>query len=129
MVLTAFTTTNSENPSVNYQVKSLSGFVANNSEGWTAHSSYLNILEDSIQFELILFRDVPSGANWESNSWVGTLSENYRPNEQRVFDYSELPRIWKITIETDGRCFFKLQSGPIPEGQPVVLPLITKYKK
>lgn len=104
-------------------------FVANTIQGWTRYSSYQEIQGDSIRFELLLFRTVPEGVNWSDDSEVGTINSNYAPLVQTVFEYAELPRFWRITIQPDGKCFFKLLSGPVPQGNPVVLPVLTQYKK
>lgn len=104
-------------------------FVANPAQGWSRYSSYQEIQGDSIRFELLLFRTVPQGVNWHEDSEVGTINSSYAPLSDRVFEYAELPRFWRITIQPDGKCFFKILSGPVPLGNPVVLPILTKYKK
>jgi hypothetical protein len=104
-------------------------FSANTGAGWTIHTSYLEDLGDSIEFELILFRTVPANTNWNDSSEVGTIAAAYIPAEERVIEYAEYLRVWQFTFRTDGKCFFQLLSGPAPEGEQIVLPVITKYKQ
>jgi hypothetical protein len=104
-------------------------FTANTTAGWIRHTCYLENIADSVEFEFILFRTVPPDNHWESSSELGTLRSDFVPSDERIFEYSELPRRWKIIIQTDGKCFFQLLSGPAPSGENIVLPVITKYKK
>jgi|SRR5687767_5739771 len=101
-------------------------FIANSAEGWIEHSSYLEDLGDSVRFELILFRNP---AVWNNESEAGTISSGYSPSAVRVITYLEMPRTWKIKILPSGGCSFKLIDGPAPQGNPVVLPVLTKFKK
>lgn len=104
-------------------------FSANTTGGWNTHTSYLATQNDSVQFELILFRNVPENNNWNNDSEAGTIRSDFAPSDTRILYYEELPRNWKITIHPDGKCFFKLLSGPAPSGENIVLPIITKYMK
>ncbi|MBL7737787.1 MAG: hypothetical protein JNK14_01120 [Chitinophagaceae bacterium] len=105
------------------------GFIANSLEGWTAHSSYLRHEGDSVRFELILFRSTDQDTTWVNDSHAGDITGSYIPSAQRIFEYIELPRIWRITIDAEGKCLFRLLSGPSPQGNPAVIPVITTYKK
>ncbi len=121
--------TNTSNSFFLQYLNDTTAFSANGEAGWTTHTCYLKNLEDSVEFELILFRDVPTGNNWSDPSEAGTVKVEFAPAAERVFEYSEHPRKWKIIIQTNGKCFFQLLSGPNPQGTSIVFPMITKYKK
>ena len=103
-------------------------FQPNANEGWGAYSSYLHHSSDSINFELILFRTVPPNTVWSQYSEIGTINEGFRPVTERIFEYAEFPRIWRVRILANGKCYLQLISGSVPEGEPVVLPILTKFK-
>lgn len=104
-------------------------FEVNTSQGWGLYSSYMEQMGDSVDFELILFRNTPDSNNWSNDSQIGTVVAGYAPSEEQVINYQQLPRKWQITIKQDGKCFFRLIDGPEPEKLSFVLPVQTKYKK
>jgi hypothetical protein len=104
-------------------------FTGNADLGWSVHTSYLEDRGDSIEFELILFRAVPANNNWSDTSEAGIIRADYAPDAERIIEYVERPRTWKIIIRTNGQCVFQLLSGLPPDGENIVLPIITKYKK
>jgi hypothetical protein len=104
-------------------------FTVNTSQGWGLYNSYLEKIGDSVEFELILFRNTPGNNNWSNDSEVGTIKNEYAPSGERTINYQQLPRRWLITIKPDGKCLFRLLSGPEPESSAFVLPVQTKYQK
>lgn len=106
-------------------------FVANNEIGWTAYagSSYLKVETDSIVFEVVLSRQVPSGNNWSIPSEIGKIANSFIPVKGSSILYNEPNRKWNIIIQPDGKCFLKLLSGPVPLGNQIVMPIKIKYKK
>lgn len=128
-LLFSFRSTNTISKTADLNATDTTTFSANAAEGWITHTSYLVNLTDSVEFELILFRTVPAGNNWNNISEAGTIREEFRPSVERVFEYYEHPRTWKITVRTNGKCFFQLLSGPALAGENIVLPILTKYKK
>lgn len=97
--------------------------------GWGIYSSYLQDLTDSVDFELILFRDTPAGEDWAETSKIGTIKQAFTPQNDQVINYEEYPRSWKIIIQSNSECSLQLASGPPPQGQRMVLPVMLKYKK
>lgn len=104
-------------------------FTVNTAEGWGLYNSYIDNIGDSIQFEMILYRNNPGTYNWNANSDAGTIDSAYAPSSTRIIEYLQLPRSWRITIKPNGNCSFKLLDGPEPQGSPFILPVQTRFKK
>ena len=104
-------------------------FIPNVQAGWGSYSSYLKNTGDSVKFELILYRNMNAGSNWNNTVEVGNVNTAFRPHSNKTIIYSEPPRTWKLTIEANGQCKIKLLTGVAPAGSPVILPVKTKYKK
>ena len=104
-------------------------FIANTSQGWAVTSSYLQLQEDSVVFELILSRNIQPGNYWNQFSPAGTISGIYRPSSEVTVQYNEPTRIWAINILPNGQCSLKLMQGPVPAGNPCIIPFQTKFKK
>jgi hypothetical protein len=118
-------------PVSTHQVKSLTdtSFKANTMLGWNMLSTYLATKGDTVLFELILSRNVPPRANWNDASLVGKVDSIFCPLKEIVIQYLELPRVWQINISPSGDCYFKLLTGPPPQGSTIVLPVQTRYLK
>jgi hypothetical protein len=128
--LFSFSNSNKTNIQPRQFTADTSAFSPNTAQGWQIHTSYLENLGDSVEFELILFRIVPPGTNWNDTSEVGAIIKaDYVPAVEKVIEYSQWPRLWKIIFKPNGKCLIQLLSGPVPEGTPVMFPVITKYKK
>jgi hypothetical protein len=117
-----------ENSSLIVQTDSIV-FTPDSAGGWGIYSSYLQNVNDSVQFELILYRNPPSGNDWSLPSLAGTISATYAPGAERTVEFNEPTRTWSINIKANGQCYFKLISGPVPNGNPAVIPMQTRYKK
>jgi hypothetical protein len=129
ILLFSFRDINNQSVSVQCDSGDTTAFTVNSSNGWGLYSSYLENINDSVEFELILFRNTPDNNNWNNDSEVGTIVSGYAPSIERIINYQQLPRNWQITIKPNGKCFFRLLGGPEPENSSFVLPVQTKYKK
>ena len=104
-------------------------FRPNMAEGWDTYSSYINIEEDSVEFEVILKRNIPGNNDWSIPSLIGTIQTIYAPHSARVLAYTEPNRKWEITIQPDAGCFLRLLNSTEPLNSIVVIPIKTKYKQ
>jgi hypothetical protein len=129
ILLLSFRTNNIYSERQYKDIGDTTGFSPNATQGWGIYTSFIENLGDSIEFELILFRNVPAGNNWNDTLEVGTIKTSYTPIADRIIEYLEQPRTWRIIFLTNGKCFFQLLSGPVPEGSQIIIPVITKYKK
>ena len=129
ILLFSFRGINGQSVSVQCNSGDTTAFTINSSNGWGLYSSYLENINDSVEFELILFRNTPDNNNWNNDSEAGTIVSGYAPSTKRIINYQQLPRSWQITIKTNGKCLFRLLAGPEPEKSFFVLPVQAKYKK
>ncbi len=106
-----------------------SSFIPNAAEGWGAYSSYLQLQMDTVVMELILFRNISGDDNWKTPSLSGEVSSVFTPISERAIEYNEPTRKWLITIKPNGKCYFLLISGPVPNGNPSVVPIQIRYIK
>jgi|GEM_PF-2328691 len=104
-------------------------FTADSLSGWSSYYSYLNQVDDSVQLELILYRNNTDTSAWSSQTRVGLISPTYSPSVPQVIDYKEGNRMWRIYIYIDGSCLFYLLTGPPPVEQPPVVAIQVRYKK
>lgn len=106
-------------------------FSTNTVGGWSKYSSYLDKIGDSVDFEIILVHSASNNIIWNQVNEIGSIKNGngYRPSSQRIVRYSELPRIWDIIFQTDGKVYIKLSEGPFPSTDPIVIPIITKFRK
>lgn len=104
-------------------------FSVNKKDGWQMYNSYAsNVSVDSIQLEVILQHD--ANINWQNRNYIGKIKGSaFRPQSTRVAQYIWINTVFEIQINTDGSCYIKLVSGPLPQGNPVVLPVRVIYKK
>lgn len=115
-------------PAVRPQTDTLP-FTPDSLAGWSSYYSYLNQVGDSVQLELILYRNNADTAAWTTQTRVGMISPVYSPSVPQVIDYKEGNRMWRIYIYIDGSCLFYLLTGPPPVEQPPVVPIQVRYKK
>lgn len=103
-------------------------FTPNTVDGWSAESTYFNVVGDSVEFEIILFRDT-SGVNWNNVSYVGDIPSIYVPQSQQEWLFQDPTRIWQLTLHANRKFYLKLIEGPLPQESPACVPIKTKYSK
>ena len=104
-------------------------FTSDSLSGWASYYSYLAIISDSVELELILYRNNTDQSVWSAQSRVGIISAAYSPTFNQVVDYKEGNRMWRIYVFADGNCWFNLLAGPPPSEHPPVVPIQIRYKK
>jgi len=104
-------------------------FEENEEAGWLSLQSYVHQVEDSVHFEVLLSREVPTGTDWTAFTLVGRIDSTYAPVIRRDFEYNQPNRKWAVSIIHDGRCYLRWIGGSEPEHPTFFLPLFTKYKK
>lgn len=104
-------------------------FIPDTLNNWGSYFTYLGNVGDSVEFEVVLFRQNPVNINWEFGVEVGVIDSAYAPTEVIMISYGEFSRLWRIIIRPDGKCILQLISGVPPEGDPAVIPIKTRYKK
>lgn len=97
--------------------------------GWGAYSSFLANVRDSVQMEIILFRNVSDSSRWFEDSCAGTIDSLFIPSADQFVTYEQLGMSWFIRIGIDGKCLFRLISGPSPGDSFGILPIQLRYKK
>lgn len=104
-------------------------FVPDTSGGWGLYASYLKNEGDSVVFELILSHTTLDIIDWSQSIPFGVISSAYTPLLETSIEYKEPNRTWFISVRPNGKCYLKLLAGPIPDGNPCIIPFQTKYKK
>lgn len=107
----------------------VSSFHVNDSAGWGSYSSFLAKVGDSVQLELILFRNVADSAIWFQDSYAGSIDAQFIPATDQFLEHNEQDRRWFIRIGIDGKFLIRLINGPAPGGAFSILPLQLRYKK
>lgn len=104
-------------------------FSVNKKEGWQLYNSYAsNVVADSTQLEVILQHD--AGINWQNSNYIGKLKGTaFKPQTTRLAQFTWITTVFEVQINTDGNCYMRLVSGPLPQGNPVVIPVRMVYKK
>jgi hypothetical protein len=106
-----------------------SNFRINKKGNWVLYNSYVKQEPvDSVSLLLIVkqFRNI----EWNKFQFVGTIKERSTiPSKKQDVLYYLLNDSWLVRIDTDGKCYIKLNSGSLPQGDPVILPIQIKYKK
>jgi hypothetical protein len=104
-------------------------FTPNKGEGWGSYSSYIRNDGDTVEVELILYRKLPTGGHWNTTTEFGKIDPEFRPKKECLIKYNEPNRVWTIIVHKNGNCYLQLVSGAAPTGDPVILPIQTKYIK
>lgn len=103
-------------------------FYADSTSGWGSYYFYVNGINDSLRFEVILYRNITNTSIWANESRVGILSSGYAPFTDQQVIGKEADRQWRITLKPNGDCLFYLLSGSTPQGNHVVVPIQTQFK-
>ena len=103
-------------------------FVANKSGGWALFNSYLARTNDgSIDFEVIVQHN-KDGVDWSSEQFIGNIkNQGFLPSQEKNIGYDLLGVKYMVHILKNGKCYLRLVSGSLPDGDPVVIPVQVKY--
>ena len=96
---------------------------------WQLLNSYmqLNKTKDTVQLELIVLSDKKE-IDWKNEQYIGKIKFNkFFAKEDRYGLCYLLNDVYRIKIEKDGKCYFKLEKGNPPSGFPTVIPLRVNY--
>ncbi len=103
-------------------------FSVNKSDGWQLFNSYVSPYKtDSAQLELIVQHN--NNINWSVDQYVGKIKESsLRPQTTRLVSFKLLNSVYRMKIETSGKCQLSFVSGSLPPGNPIIIPLKVYYK-
>ena len=104
-------------------------FSVNKIEAWKLFNSYVSAYSnDSVLVELILMHD--RAIDWGQEQEVGKIKpDSLFPETDRIFSFKLLLSIHQLRIARNGKCYLRLDSGALPKGDPIVVPLRGIYKK
>lgn len=104
-------------------------FSVNKKEGWQIYNSYAsNVTADSIQLEVILQHD--ADINWQNSTYIGKLKNpGFKPQSTRLAQFNWVNMVFEVQVNADGSCYMRLVSGQLPPGNPVVIPVMVRYRK
>jgi hypothetical protein len=102
-------------------------FSANKSDGWQLFNSYVSTYKtDSAQLELIVQH--MNNINWSVDQYIGKIKQSsLRPQTARVLSFKLLSSVYRLKIETNGKCYLSFVSGGLPPGNPIIIPLRVYY--
>jgi len=103
-------------------------FSINKRSGWKLFNSYVApVKTDSVIIELIVQHDLT--IDWRQEQLVGRIkSSNLLPKTSQTVSFKLMFDIYQLRVEPNGRCYLRLASGSLPDGDPVILPIRAKYK-
>lgn len=96
---------------------------------WQLLNSYIQInkTKDTVQLELIVLSE-KKAIDWKSEQYIGKIKFNkFFSKEDRYGLCYLLNDVYRIKIEKDGKCYFKLEKGNPPSSVPMVIPLRVNY--
>lgn len=106
-----------------------SSYIAVNKRGgWQFLASYLTpINTDSVMIEMIVQHD--RTIDWTQEQLVGRIkSISMRSKTSQIVSFSLMSDIYQLRVEPNGRCYLRLATGTLPDGDPVIIPVRAVYK-
>lgn len=104
------------------------GFSTNKTDGWKIFNSYAAAYKDSVQLEIILQHN--NTINWKEEQMVGKIkTTGLIPPKEQVAVFNLMMTNYSLRIDTKGKCYLTLTSGPVPQEDPVIIPVRVFYKK
>lgn len=106
-----------------------SSYIAvNKKAGWQFFSSYLTpIKADSVMIEMVVQHD--RAIDWKQEQLVGRIkSTSMLPKASQTVSFSLIFDLYQLRVEPNGKCYLRLASGTLPDGDPIILPIRVKYK-
>jgi hypothetical protein len=104
-------------------------FAINKKAGWQQYSSQLTpVNTDSVMIEMIVQHD--KAIDWKQEQPVGKIKSNsLLPKARQIIAFNLLTNIYQMRIEPNGKCYLRLISGSLPEGDPVIIIIQGNYKR
>jgi hypothetical protein len=106
-----------------------SSYIAvNRKNGWLFMSSYLSSMgPDSVLIEMIVHHD--RTIDWKQEQLVGRIKPtNLLPKSSQTLPFNLIYDTYQLRIEPNGKCFLRLITGSLPDGDPVIVPVRAVYK-
>jgi hypothetical protein len=107
-----------------------SSYIAVNKRGgWQFLTSYLTHLNsDSVMIEMIVQHD--RTIDWTQEQLVGSIkSTSMLPKASQIVTFSLISDQYQLRVEPNGRCYLRLATGTLPDGDPVIIPVRAVYKR
>lgn len=104
-------------------------FSVNSRAGWQLYNSYIApINTDSITVEMIVQHDRVA-IDWKQEQLVGRIKQGSMClKRSQTVSFMLMFDEYLLRVEPNGRCYLWLAKGPIPDGDPVIIPVRAKYK-
>lgn len=105
-----------------------SHIAVNKKAGWQFFSSYLTpIKADSVMIEMVVQHD--RAIDWKQEQLVGRIkSTSMLPKASQTISFSLIFDVYQLRVEPNGKCYLRLASGSLPNGDPVIVPVRAVYK-
>jgi len=104
-------------------------FSVNSRAGWQLFNSYVvPINTDSATIEIIIQHD--RTIDFTQEQLVGYIKrkESFPKANQNV-SFSLISDVYQLRIDPNGRCYLRLTTGSLPDGDPVIIPVRAVYKR
>ncbi len=104
-------------------------FSINRGDGWKLFNSYAAVYKkDSVQLEIILQHN--NTINWKQEQSIGKVkTAGLVPQKEQTTVFNLMMTNYSLRIDTKGKCYLSLTSGPVPQENPVIIPVRVFYKK
>ena len=105
-----------------------STIAVNTKAGWQFFSSYLTpINADCVMIEMIVQHD--RTIDWTQEQLVGRIkSTSMLPKTSQTVSFNLISDQYQLRVEPNGRCYLRLATGTLPDGDPVIIPVRALYK-
>lgn len=126
IVLSSFNEMSAQNHSRALATADTTNFSVRN--GWQLFNSYVApVKTDSVIIELIVQHD--RTIDWKQEHLVGRIKPaNLLPKNSQTLPFNLIYDTYQLRVEPDGRCYLRLASGSLPDGDPVIVPVRAVYK-
>lgn len=97
---------------------------------WQLLNSYvgMNKAEDSVLLELIVLNE-KKNIVWGKDQYIGQIkNKKFISKTDRVAWCYLINTVYKVKVDSNGKCYFNLEKGTPPTKFPAVLPLKIRYK-
>jgi|GEM_PF-1217870 len=97
---------------------------------WQLLNSYVavNKSKDSVLLELIVMTD-KKNIDWKQEQYIGNIKHNkFFSKSDKVALCYLLNDVYRLKVDTNGKCYFSLEKGNPPSVVPAVIPLRVSYK-
>jgi len=117
------------NKAFNKSTADSSHIAVNKRAGWQSVISHLTPMNaDSVLLELVVRHDRAS-IDLKKEQPVGRIkSIKLLPATEQTVSFKLLRNVYRLRIESDGKCYLRLETGTLPTGDPMIIPIRAKYK-